>query len=146
MSLTDANSEYRIGPYGFLLLQGQSGDNPPEQTVSQSQPIARIGVDGIAVRRQGLIPRPFTMVSFRDIAGASPTAAFATARALLAAYDTTAQLGPVQMYYGGVLWGTYSILNVATVSIQAVQSNVGGFHGSAAGAVMAVRWELVAVQ
>lgn len=113
---------------------------PPQQLTNESSPLVRPGVDGVAVRRNGINPRPFAMITGRDVSS------IAAAKSLISQYDAAAQSGPLALYYAGVTWGVYSILRVEAMPLVPVSGGAGGFHGASAVAFFEVRWEMVPVE
>lgn len=138
--LTTSTAGNKLGPFAFVEWTNERGEGPPEQTLNRSVAITHPGVDGVAVRRDGLVPDSFAMVSGLDVTS------FTAARTLLALYDKKAKEGPMLMTYGGVTWGKYSVLSVKLMSLTAVSGGSGGFNGTNARAYLRARWELVQVE
>lgn len=128
-----------IGPFPFVSLRRLTGGEGPPQTQHQRATILqRAGVDGIALRRDGIGAEPFTMQAGRDNTSA------AASQALLRQYKQLENQGSVTLRYNGVNRGRFFVTRVELIGEEGMSAASGGFNGSSARIWQTVEWELVA--
>ena len=127
-----------IGPFAFIELRRTSGaEGPPQGQHQRAAILQRAGVDGIAIRRDGLGAEPFTMQAGRDNTSA------AASHALLRQYKQLENQGSVTLRYNGVNRGKFFITRVELIGEEGMSGASGGFNGSSARIWQTVEWELV---
>jgi hypothetical protein len=135
MSFTPLN---KIGQFNFIELRRSGGEGPPPPKLPRSTVLQRVGVDGIALRRDGVGAEPFAMVAVRDCLSA------AASQALLIQYKAIENQAPVLLTYNGVSRGLFFVRRVQLIEERGCSTGSGGFHGSLARIIQSVEWELIA--